>query len=517
MDATYEPLSKLDEAFLTFETPSTPMHVALTATFERGRLATEEGGVDVERIRAHVASRLHLIPRYRQRLARIPLFSDAVWVDDTDFDLRYHVRHASLPRPGSDEQLRVRCAEILERPLNRAHPLWEIWIIEGLAGGRFALLTKVHHCMVDGVGGVGILAVLLDDAARGEVRAGPRWQPRPTPGGGELLGTEVLRRGRRLLGVGRELRAAVEEPRRSGQVVRSKLSALWSLVASTTQPLAAVPFNGSVGLHRRVAWLSMSLDEMKAIRRSLGGTVNDVVLTTVAGGMRRYLARGPGIPRNAALRIVVPVNVRDRQEEGALGNHVSVMMLALRLDVADVVERFQSVRETTAQQKIGGQKDGGELLAQAAEWTTASVRQLAVRLISSASPYNLIVTNVPGPQMPLYLLGARMREAYPHLPLFENQGLGVAIFSYDGRLYWGLTGDWERMADLDDLAADLFAAFRELADTVGVEEPAPRRPVASAVQGLDGRKVGPRPQSVNAAQRRIAPTRGMAGPASAWH
>lgn len=458
----YERLSRLDETFLAFETPTTYMHVALTAVFEVESLRTAEGGVDLDRIRRLIASRLPLIPRYRQRLARVPLVNDAIWVDDERFDLRYHVRHASLPRPGSSAQLRRRCAEILERPLNRARPLWEIWVIEGLSENHFALLAKVHHCMVDGVGGVELLATLLNVEPQSDPGEPEPWQPRPAPENARLLRDEALRRARRFAGLGRRLGTALAAPRESREELGARVSALWSLATSSLRPSSSLPFNGPVGPHRRIAWQSWDLEQVKRVGRQLGGTVNDIVLATITGALRRYLGRRPLDSPLRSLKIAVPVNVRAADERGRLGNRASVWILSLPLDTPDPLHRLRQLHQTTTWLKRSQQARAADLLARAAEFTSGNMLQVGVRLISSASPYNLIVTNVPGPSLPFHLLGARMLEAYPHLPLFENQGLSVALFSYVGRLHWGLTADWDLVPDLDAFADDLGAAFSEL-------------------------------------------------------
>jgi len=460
----YERLSRLDETFLAFETPTTHMHVALTAVFEADSLRTAEGGVDLGRVRRLIASRLPLIPRYRQRLARIPMVNDAIWVDDERFDLRYHVRNASLPRPGSRGQLRRRCAEILERPLNRSRPLWEIWVIEGLSENRFALLAKVHHCMVDGVGGVELLATLLSVDPQDDPGEPEPWQPRPVPEDARLLRDEALRRVRRFAGLGRRLGTALGAPRQSREELGTRVSALWSLATSSLRRSSRVSFNGAVGPHRRIAWQAWDLEQVKLVGRQLGGTLNDVVLATVTGALRRYLGRRPLDSPLRSLKVAVPVNVRAADERGQLGNRASVWILSLPLDTPEPLLRLRQLHETTTRLKRSQQARGADLLARAAEFTSGNMLQVGVRLLSSASPYSLIVTNVPGPPVPLHLLGARMLEAYPHLPLFENQGLGVALFSYAGRLHWGLTADWDLMPDLDGFADDLGAAFSELHD-----------------------------------------------------
>ncbi len=474
--AGYERLSKLDETFLSFETPTTYMHVALTGIFEPGSLATRTGGVDVARIRKHIAARLHLVPRYRQRLGVVPVVNDAIWVDDDRFDLRFHVRHASLPRPGSDAQLRVRCAEILEQPLDRSRPLWEMWVIEGLAHRCFALLTKVHHCVVDGIAGMGILAALFGfDPQEASGRPQP-WRPRPVPEGARLLRDEVVRRTGRFLALGRSLREG------SGGVdgvrtAAARVSSLVSLLSNGLRRPSPCPFNGTVGPHRRVAWTSLALEDVKAAGRSAGGTVNDAVLATVGGALQRYLGRKGHVPDT--IKVAVPASVRGRSEGAEAGNRVSVLVIDLPIVAPDDRARLERICDITATLRATDQRQGAVVLTQAAEWTSGHIVHAAARLLSRASPYNLIVTNVPGPPLPLYLLDAPMVAAYPHLPLFEHQGLGIALVSYAGRIYVGLTGEWDLAADVDEFVVDLGAAFEAL-------RPLSARPSAGAAAKAGG-------------------------------
>jgi len=458
-DSFYERLTALDQSFLAFETPNAYMHVAITAVFEPGSLATGQGGVDVDRIRQHIAARLRLIPRYRQRLTCTPM-RDAIWVDDESFDLNFHVRHASLPRPGGERQLQRRCAEILERPLDRMRPLWEVWIIEGLSGGRFAMLAKVHHCMVDGIAGVDILAALLGtepSVAREPIEA---WSARPLPTERELLGEEVRRRGRAALGLLRGVRDALRAPRRASGDLGERGAALVRLLSRLGR-VPSTPFNQPIGPHRRVDWLSFELATIKEVRNQLGGTINDVVLTTVAGAVGKFLARRR-VPLDGEFRTVVPVSVRGSDERGQTGNRVSVWLTALPVHERDARRRLAIVRAMTARLKDDKDAMGAEVVTQAAEWTTANVIKLAAQFINAARRFNLIVTNVPGPSVPFYLLDAKMVAAYPHLPLFENQGLGVALFSYAGTLYWGVGADWNQMPDLSEFMGEIAESFEEL-------------------------------------------------------
>lgn len=468
---TYDRLSGLDGSFLAFETPTTYMHVAVTAVFEVGPIATPNGGVDIKRIRAHIGSRLRLIPRYRQRVRHIPLVNDAVWVDDDEFDLSYHVRHTSLPRPGGERQLQRLCAEILERPLDRRRPLWEVWIVEGLIDGRFAMLAKVHHCMVDGIAGVELLAALLSMEPDTNVEKAERWVPRPEPTGGELLRDELNRRARASMRLARGLRGALQSPRSAGQVLRKRATAVWDLMNAGLSSAPPMPFNKPISPHRRVDWLSFELSTVKQIKSHFGGTINDVVLTTVAGAVQKFLRQRRQEPPAPELRVVVPVSVRAADERGAMGNRVSVWVVSLPVGEENPRARMAAVCRTTADLKENQQSLGAEVLTQAAEWTTANLLNLAVRFINRSSQYNLIVTNVPGPPVPFYLLGSRMLAVYPHVPLFENQALGVALLSYAGNLYWGVTGDWDQIPDLDRFSDAIVESFSELCETAGVRSP----------------------------------------------
>jgi len=473
-ESYHERLTALDQSFLAFETRNAPMHVAITAIFEPGALTGADGGVDMERVRQHIAARLRLIPRYRQRLVHSALIADPVWIDDASFDLGYHVRHASLPRPGGERQLQRRCAEILERGLDRARPLWEIWIIEGLEGGRFAMVAKVHHCMVDGIAGIDILAALLDTAPSEDVEPIEPWAARPAPRQRELLAGDVRRRAESLLAVARGLGDWLRDPRQAGRSVGEGATALLRLLGKLGSA-PSTPFNEPIGPHRRIDWFSVDLAEVKAIRTRLGGTINDVVLTTVAGAVGRFLAKRR-VWLDGEFRTVVPVSVRTVDERGSTGNRVSVWLTTLPVHERDARQRLAAVRAETEELKTAHEAMGAEMVTQAAEWTTGNVVNLIARLINSARRFNLIVTNVPGPPVPFYLLGARMEAIYPHLPLFENQGLSVALLSYAGTLSWGIGGDWNQMPDLAEFVAALAESFAELRAAAAEEAGEAARP-----------------------------------------
>jgi diacylglycerol O-acyltransferase len=468
--ANYERLSGLDECFLGFETANSPMHVAVTAIFEPGPLCRPGGGVDIDGVREHLAGRLPLVPRFRQRLAYLPVMRDAVWIDDDGFDLSRHVRHASLPRPGSTEKLQQRCAEIIERPLDRRRPLWEAWVVEGLASGGFAFVVKVHHCIVDGIAGIGMLAALLDTTPTPPPADSGAWQPRPAPSSRELLRDEIARRLRGTRDIGRAVGRVLGDPVAGAAGIGAAAGSLWRLLRTGLSTAPDVSFNRPVGPHRQLAWGQFDLGRVKAIARRLGGTVNDVVLTVVSGAIGGALRhRGERVP-DLPLRAVVPVSVRSAEEFGAPGNRVSLWLVPLPVHERDAQRRFREIHATTDELKRSGEATGGSAIAEAANWAGGAVVELTARLIGSSRVYNLIVTNVPGPSIPLYLAGSRLREAYPHLPLFEQQGIGIALLSYVGRLAVCIAADWNLGELLHDLVGRLETGLAELAGLAGMAD-----------------------------------------------
>lgn len=473
-EQTYERLSRLDESFLAFEKPNTYMHVAMLCVFDGGSLCRPRGGLDMQRIKTHLGSRLSEVPRYRQRLCTIPIVDQLAWIDDAQFDLDCHLRHSSLPKPGSQQQLQRLCARILERPLDRTRPLWEMWMIEGLPSGQFAMLAKVHHCMVDGVAGVGVLAALLGSAPETTVRRGPRWRPRPAPAPSEMARREMLRRGRASITFAARIGSSLADPRGAVSALASRASALRRLVDGGTGQTPTTPFNQTIGSHRRVDWLAVDLSRVKEVKNRLGGTVNDVVLATVAGALGEFFDR-KNIDRPPNFRTVVPVNVRASEEKDQLGNRVSVWFLSLPLRTRDPQSRMRQIQAATARLKEGNDSAGAQILTDAVDWTGSSVLRTAASLLNRTHVYNMIVTNVPGPDVPLYLLDARLVSAYPFVPLFNDQGLGVALFSYAGSLHWGLGADWDLLPDLHLFRDALASSFEALHAASCPAPKAPRR------------------------------------------
>ncbi len=462
-DYTYDRLTFLDNSFLLMEGPNSPMHVAGAATFEAGPLKTDGGGIDVEKIRAYLSARLHLIPRYRQRLAYIPIENHPVWVDDHHFNIHYHVRHAALPKPGDERQLKRLAARIMSQHLDRTRPLWEIWIVEGLQNAdHFAMISKVHHCMVDGMSSVDLLNVLLMAEPTEGSEPGPMWIPRPVPSRVALARDAALRYAGLPLDIAWNIPQLVREIGEPYSEVQASARALWDTLWSGVQRVSATPLNQPIGPHRRFDWMSMRLEAVKAVRHSLGGTVNDIVLATVAGAVRRFLERRGVDVKGLDFRVMAPVSMRTSDERGTLGNRVSAWMVPMPLGERDPRRRLAHIRTTTDRLKESHQALGAEVLTRVGEWTPSTLLSLGARLATRALPFNLVVTNVPGPQVPLYLLGAKMLNNYGFIPLTDHLCLGVVLFSYAGTLCWGFTGEWDLLPDLHDLVLDIEASFREL-------------------------------------------------------
>ena len=441
------------------------MHVASVMLFEGDPPPYEELLENIER-------RLHLVPRYRQRLAFVPLGQGRPrWVDDPHLNLRYHVRETALPSPGDEEQLKALAGRVFSQQLDRDKPLWEIWLVQGVAGGRFALLAKTHHALVDGISGVDIVTVLFDTSPEPAAPPDPgeRWLPRPLPSSVQLLGEALVERATVPGEAARTVRAILRAPRKLAESARDAAVGVGAMAWAGLNPAPSSLYNQPIGPHRRFTWTRASLNDIKAIKNELGGTVNDVVLVTVAGAIGRHMRRRGQKTDGVELKAMVPVSVRSDLERGRLGNRVAAMMAPLPVWCQEPVARLDIVREQMKDLKEGGQAVGAQVLTDMSGFAPPTVMNQAARLMSRQRFFNLVVTNVPGPQMPLYLMGRRLVDPFPMVPLAKNQGLGVAIMSYDGRMNFGLNGDFDVMWDLDDLAEDLQLSLAELADAAGVE------------------------------------------------
>lgn len=474
-----ERLTALDASFLELEDDNSHMHVAAALLFRPGPLRRSDGGLEMDKIRDYVESRLEHIPRYRQRIAQIPVEGGPVWIDDPSFNLFYHVRHTSLPKPGSLRQLKRTCGRLVSQKLDRSKPLWEIWVIEGIEGDRFAVVTKVHHAMVDGVSGVDLLAVLLSPTDDSSFEPARPWRPRPAPGGAGMLTRELWRRTGLVSGAARRLGDVLSDPAGAIRDSRNALEGLSETLSAGFTPASDTPLNPMIGPHRRFDWHRLDLGELKSIRTAFGGTLNDVVLATVAGAVRRFL-QGRDIEIDGLdFRAMIPVSLRKASEHGALGNRVAQLIAPLPVTEADPVRRLRTITQTTSKLKRSHQAEASEWLESLGDWTASGALGQLVHAATLRRPFNLVVTNVPGPPMPLYMLGAPMLEPYPLVPLFVNQALGIALFSYCDGLYWGFNSDWEALPDLHDFVTAIEASFRELHERALDEHPPKENAVGS--------------------------------------
>jgi WS/DGAT/MGAT family acyltransferase len=490
----YQRLSAQDNSFLIFDSPHAFTHGAGTAIFAAGPLLRADGGIDVEPIRRRIESKLHEIPRFRQKLRWIPLEDHPVWVDDASFSLDYHLRHTRLPFPGNEAQLKQLSARLLANRLDRSRPLWEFWVIEGLEGERFALFQKMHHCMIDGASGVDLMQLLLSPARDEPTLPAPHYVPRPEPSDARLLwdaGQRWASLPGRLARQARELARSPAARHEVGEGARAVLGMLRSLRGSAS----ATPLNRRIGPHRRVDWLCMPLDEVKAVRRALGGTVNDLVLATVAGAVRAFMQLRSVDPATLAFRVAAPVSVRAENEHGTFGNRVSQWIVDLPVREADPLVRLARICAQTEELKSSRQAVAADVLFGAAEWLGSRLLSQAARLSLDSLPFNLMVTNIPGPQIPFYLCGAEMLQAYGYVPLVETTALGIALMSTNGRLAWGFNADYALVPDLAAFTAAIDRSFRELQDAAraATRGRAPRSSPRSPGAASPAPESGPRP------------------------
>jgi len=451
-------LTGLDASFLHLEDDRTHMHVASVLTFA-GDAPPYEDLLDA------IESRLHLVPRYRQKLAFVPYGQGRPkWIDDPHFNVGYHVRHTALPRPGTDAELKRLAGRLFAQPLDRSKPLWELWLVEGLKGDRFALISKTHHALVDGVSGVDIVSVLFDAAPDPEppLDPPPAWVPRPEPSSSELLGEALLERATVPAEAVRGLRALTRAPRQVAGKAIEAAAGVGALAWAGVRPAPASRFNVPIGPHRRYTWIDADLDGFKAIKNGLGGTLNDAVLAAVTLALGAYLRRNGDDTEGLVLRAMVPVSVRVDSERGALGNRVAAMYAPLPVGLTDPRAVFAEVHTAMGNLKQSGQAVGAQRLTEIADFAPTTIMTQAARLQARQRLFNLVVTNVPGPQVELYLLGRPLVGLYPVVPLAQRQALGIAIMSYHGRLGFGLLGDYDAMPDLEDLGDDLGRAIDAL-------------------------------------------------------
>ncbi|HEY4451708.1 MAG TPA: wax ester/triacylglycerol synthase family O-acyltransferase [Solirubrobacteraceae bacterium] len=478
-------MSAIDSSFLHVENDTTPMHI---------------GGVSIfagppppfEQLRAMVAAKLELVPRYRQKVRFVPLAAGPpVWVADPHFSLSYHLRHTAIPAPGGEAELRQMASRVFSQHLDRNKPLWELWVVEGLDAGRWALLSKVHHCMVDGVAATDLMSVMFSDDSTGASLE--PWSAPPEPSGLSILARSAGRWASpsgQLQALQRALSAPAETLRTLTEVARATGSAGRSL-----RPVGASSLIGPIGPHRRWSWARARLSDVKLVRAQLGGTVNDVVLTLITNGFRALLdSRGESVTEEQVVRTMVPVSVRARGEQGVYNNRVSAVFAGLPVGVVEPAERLARIRAEMDGIKQSKQAVAGDVLSSMSGFAPPLLLALGSRLVTLSPRLNMhtATTNVPGPQQPVFTLGRRMLESFPFVPVVGSIRIVVAIFSYDGGLYFGVTGDYDGAPDIDVLTTGIERGMQDLLVLAEPSKPArPSKPVRSSKPSKPARSSKP--------------------------
>jgi WS/DGAT/MGAT family acyltransferase len=451
-------LTAVDASFLAQEGPSSHMHIG-------GIVICDGPAPGYEEMLDHIRTRLHLVPRYRQRLAQPPLETGRpLWVDDPTFNLEYHVRQTALPAPGSEDQLMRLVARIMSQQLDRSKPLWEMWVVEGLQEGGFALISKTHHAMVDGISGVDLATVMFDlSPVPPEIPHGDEpWQPHPEPTGAELIAGGAAGLARVAAGAVATGLSLIRRPGATWRALSEAAEGLGEVAWAGLNPAPATPLNVEIGPHRRYRVVRNHLDDFKEVKNAFGGTVNDVVLTVVTGALRDWLHSRGVRTEGLELRALVPVSTRTREESGALGNRITVMRGPLPVYIGDPIARLRAVKAAMDGLKESKQAVGAEVLTSVQSFAPPTILAQASRLNFSTRLFNLIVTNVPGPQFPLYVRGREMEDVFPIAFLPKGHALAIAIMSYNGQMNFGLLGDYDALPDLDRIGDGIEASLEEL-------------------------------------------------------
>jgi len=477
---SYDRLSPQDSVFLHIEDDHQPLHVGALAYFERGPFLDADGRFDLARVRRRIESRLHLVPRFRKRIMTVPFDQGRpIWVDDGDFDFAYHVRLTAIPPPGSESQLKLLMDRLQAQMLDRLRPLWEIWFVEGVDDDRIALIQKTHHALIDGISGIDVATVLLDLEPDVEDTDPEPWTPQPPPEASALLVDSLIERAVEPAELVRSARALVRGPQHAAE----RITQVARTVVDLAQRSPSAPWNVDVTPHRRFEPARVDLDRAKALRRLAADrgddlattTLNDIVLTACTSAMRTYLLdRGEDVPEDLVYRAMVPVSVRDVSEQMTLGNRVSMMTADLPVGDPDPVERLRFVHAHMASRKDMGTAVGADALMELTGFAPPTLLGLASRLAVRAMPLNTVITNIPGPQVPLYCLGAKMLEAFPYVCVVDGMAMIIAVISYDGHLAFGLSGDRSAVPDLHVLAEGVESAFTELEEALRPVEAKPK-------------------------------------------
>jgi len=455
-------LTSVDASFLTNESSSSHMHVGAILIFE-GPPPRYTDLVE------HVRGRLPLVPRFRQKLVVPPLEAGRpLWADDVNFNLTYHIRHTALPDPGGEPQLKRLAGRVFSQQLDRSKPLWELWLVQGLERDRFALLTKTHHAMVDGISGVDIGTVLFDlEPVAEPAQVEDDWVPQPEPGTTELVARGIADAAAAPVKLAERAVDAIRKPETTARRAVEALEGIGEIVGAFADPAPDVPLNQEIGPHRRYVWARSELATFKHIKDTFGGTVNDVVLAVVTGSLRSWLHRRGIRTEGLEMRALVPVSIRGEDERGNLGNRIALMRGPLPVYIEDQVRRLRTISDAMAGLKRSKQALGAEVISRFNDFAPPTLLAQASRINFSTRLFNLIVTNVPGPQLPLYVLGRELEEVFPVAFLPQNHALAVAIMSYHGKVGFGLLGDYDCMEDIEAVGVGINESLEELEAAAG--------------------------------------------------
>ena len=463
-DTYYERLSAQDSSFIRFDAGRGQLNIGAIAVFEPA--AAGSPPLNLDSLRAHVESRLHLLNHYRQRVRETPFQGHPIWVDDDRFDLAYHVRGCALSPPGDNAELKSMVAHVVSSPLNMERPLWELWLVEGLENGGHALIAKVHHCLMDGVTGVGVLQALLSpDADLSETPAEPPppWKARKPPAAIDFMIDGAFQAATLSTEAARNIASALLRPLDMAGDITTFAQSGFSTLATGLRSLPDTPLNRPIGCQRRVDWHQLDMMSVKDLKKRLDGTVNDVILAVVAGAARHFFRHRKASVKDLDLRVIVPVDTRAGPADDTFGNQVSSWFVDLPIAEEDPLERFQKIHSQTLERKSNGAEIPIEQFLRFADWAGSSRLPFwGVRLVQALQPYNMIVSNVRGPTFPLYLLGSRLASIYPTVPLFEGQGMTVAVMSYTDRMHYGILADQDVVPDVARFSEGLALAFEEL-------------------------------------------------------
>jgi diacylglycerol O-acyltransferase / wax synthase len=457
----YERLTAADAVFLRIETPHEPQHVGSLSVLDGAPLRGDDGRLRFDDLRDHVARRIHRVPRLRQRVMEVP-YNQArpVWVDDEHFDIDYHVRLTALPRPGDDDQLAVLMSRLQSLALDRERPLWEMWFVDGLADDHVGMIIKTHHALGDGIANVDLALALVDlEPAPPPDEPVPGWTPRPAPNSNDLLVDAVREQMGRPAKLARSMLDAALDPRPAVEAITN----VGRTVASFLVQPPPAPWNVPVSAHRRWVAASVPLSGVRTVRKRHGVSINDVVLAACSGALRTFLLEhGDDDIEHRVIKAMVPVSLRGKDQHGeTLGNLVSLIIVDLPVDEPDPVERLRRIHASTSELKGSGLVDGAHRILDLADAITPLAGPLT-RYVSRTIPMNLVITNIPGPPVPLYLCGARFERVFPYVEVIDNEGLTIAVVSYDDHLHFGITADRDVMADLGDVAASIEHEFAVL-------------------------------------------------------